>query len=136
MTIIRAAAAVVVLTVPLCLNSGCSQQPDLIGRWNGAIDIRPVVGANPPHGTTTMPVTLTFRKDGDRISATMATVDESSNEVEAAAISIKESNLSFDVPQRHAHIEVKLNHDGTELNGTFMQQPYTLPLALKRISAH
>ena len=116
----------------LLMTWGCGHKEDITGKWEGMLDISSIAQAQGKPGSTAYHIVLNIRKEGDHLAATLASPDEGPTEVTADAVEFKDGALTVKVSKRRETYEGRLNSEGTELQGHLQQEPYDIPLTLKR----
>ncbi len=127
---ILGAIAIIALLLSLGMYwGGSKKKADVTGKWLGTLDYSSVDGIQGK--STTMVVDI--RETGDHLIASMSTPDEGPAVLRADAVEFTNGVLTMTVKKRLAIITARLYSDGRELNGNFKQNPYNLPMALKRV---
>lgn len=98
----------------------------VVGHWEGKISL----------GAIEMRMGLTLKADAEgKLTGTMISVDQGNAAMEIPQASFKDGQLRFSIPKVGASYSGKLNEQGTELAGDFMQGLLKTPLTLKKVKA-
>ncbi len=97
----------------------------LEGAWQGTLKA----------GPAELRLVLHIEKNRDgQFRGTLDSIDQNANGMPVTSITLKESNLSFNVDAVQGSYQGKINTEGTEIEGT-RSQGQALPLDFKRASA-
>ncbi|MBL8824170.1 MAG: alpha/beta hydrolase [Planctomycetia bacterium] len=111
------------ISVPV--QSSPTESP-VVGHWEGKITL----------GAIEMRMGLTLKADAEgKLSGTMISVDQGNAAMEIPKATFKDSLLKFSIPKVGASYTGKLNEQGTELAGDFMQGLMKMPLTLKKVKS-
>lgn len=97
----------------------------VLGNWQGNL-----VSSE---GTFRVALHIWPDKDG-RLTATLHSVDEDTNDIGIPSISFHQRDLQFTVPSIEGTYQAKLHGEESAIEGTWTQHGTTLPLVLKRVS--
>lgn len=113
--------------------AGCSKKPDIVGKWEGSLDISSLQAAAGGKGPTALKLVYNLQKGtGDSYNGTMTSPDQSPQAIPLDAATLTDGAVSLKISRLSAGYEGKLSSNGREITGEFTQGPRTFPLTLKR----
>ena len=99
--------------------------PVVAGDWNGALST----------GNGSLRVVLHVSQGSDgQLSATVDSPDQGVTGIPVSSISFKDMTVHLEIEKFGAAFDGTMNHDGSEISGTWKQGSASLPLAFKRVS--
>ena len=122
-------AAILIVAV-----SGCGSKPDLVGHWEGSLDLSSVKGSPGVPESGKLKIVLEIKKSGSAYSGTLISPDQSPQPINMDSVTQKEDAVSVQVNQLSVSFDGKIGPDNNTLTGQFKQGAGSFPLTLKRIN--
>jgi uncharacterized protein (TIGR03435 family) len=99
------------------------QAQDISGTWQGSLQ--------PPGAPTALRLVMKISKEADQLKATLYSIDQGAQPINAGAITFQASVLKVAIPAIGGNYEGKMSADGNSIAGTFTQGG-PLPMTLNR----
>ena len=124
------------LTAALILTAsivGCANKPDIVGRWEGNLDVSSAKGAPGVPASGALRLVFNFEKKDGTYAGTMTSPDQSPLAINLDNLTHSDGSVQLRLNRLQVSFEGELSSTGDELSGQFKQGPASFPLTLKRV---